>query len=189
MNVRRRPIRIAAGWGVALALAALVVTPAQAHQPVFLTASNRTPSRGPLLLDGTVSFAIYGSLPERGQERWVRARFKKGDVLNVELLLPNKRPESGQSSAEVPVAVIRDPKGQEILVAPDKERSTFDEPFSKTSYVHIASFRGTAEAGEYAVGVRSNTAGRFTLVVGNRETRGVVRGASRGSLTKWWSTP
>ena len=168
-------------------MVAMVAVPAQAHQPVFVNASNRTPRRGPLLLDGTVSFAIYGSLTQRGQERWVRARFKNGDVLNVELLLPNQSPESDQSETDVPVAIIRDPKGRETLVVPDKERSTFDEPFSKTSYVHIASFRGTAGSGEYAIGVRARAAGRFTLVVGNRETRGAVRGASSGSLTKWWS--
>jgi hypothetical protein len=166
---------------------AVAVVPAQAHHPVFLTSSNRTPARGPLLLDGTVSFAIYGSMSNVGQERWVRARFKKGDVLNVELLLPNQSPEVSHSFADAPLAVIRDPFGRETTVVPDKERSTFDEPFSKTSYVHIASFRGTAEAGEYEIGVRSNKAGRFTLVVGNRETRGVVRGASTGSLAKWWS--
>jgi hypothetical protein len=41
-----------------LALSLLGIMPASAHQPVVLLDSDTTPAAGPLLVDGTVSFAI-----------------------------------------------------------------------------------------------------------------------------------
>ena len=42
---------------------------AQAHQPVTLLDSDTTAAKGPLLVDGTVSFAIRASFAKAGQTR------------------------------------------------------------------------------------------------------------------------
>ena len=47
---------------VALTVIIAGTSAAEAHQPVQLTAANPTPDRGPLLVDGTVSFAVYAKV-------------------------------------------------------------------------------------------------------------------------------
>jgi hypothetical protein len=46
-----------------------MATPALAHTPVNLLNSDTTPSAGPLLVDGTVSFAIRASFTKSGHQR------------------------------------------------------------------------------------------------------------------------
>jgi hypothetical protein len=64
---------------IALALAATLAAPASAHQPVFLLPTDTTPNAGPLLIDGTVSFAIRASFTKSGQMQAFRAALKEGD--------------------------------------------------------------------------------------------------------------
>ena len=59
-----------------LALAIFGMAPASAHQPVDLLDSDSTPSAGPLLVDGTVSFAIRASFTKAGQKKAFRAGFQ-----------------------------------------------------------------------------------------------------------------
>lgn len=174
------------------ALTALLVAgtgnAADAHQPVFVDSTDSTAKTGPLLVDGTISFAVYGKFDAAGQQRWVRAKLKKGDPLLVELLLPNQDPEVGLPAEAIPVVTVRAPDGRRTTV-PTIARRTFDEPFSGTSYVFVSALRGTAKAGTYEIGVRSRGPARFTLVVGQREVRGVVEGESPRSanaLFDWW---
>ena len=44
--------------GAVLVLTLLGLTPASAHQPVLLRDTDTTPAKGPLLVYGTVSFAV-----------------------------------------------------------------------------------------------------------------------------------
>ena len=60
-----------------LALSLLGITPASAHQPVDLLDSDTTPSAGPLLVDGTVSFAVRASFTKAGQKKAFRAALKE----------------------------------------------------------------------------------------------------------------
>ncbi|MEK9957049.1 MAG: hypothetical protein VW780_09810, partial [Actinomycetota bacterium] len=53
----------------AIAAAALVVAPpAAAHQPVPLGPAESSPAKGPLLVDGTISFALFADI-KRGDRR------------------------------------------------------------------------------------------------------------------------
>ena len=84
---------------------------------------------------------------------------------------------------------MRAPGGKTFAV-PGTKRRVFYEPFSHTTYTYVASFSGEAREGVYELGVTGHGKARFTLVVGNRETGGVVEGESPQSsdaLAKWWS--
>ena len=67
-------------------VAALVLgsSAAFAHQPVVLLDTDTTAAKGPLLVDGTVSFAIRAAFTKSGQKKAFRALFKEGDVLAVQ---------------------------------------------------------------------------------------------------------
>ena len=58
--------------------------PALAHYPVNLKASHNTLSKSPILLDGTISFAVYADFNKAKDKRSVRFALKEGDDLNVE---------------------------------------------------------------------------------------------------------
>ena len=53
---------------VALALVFLGSSVAYAHQPVVLSDSDTTAAMGPLLVDGTVSFAVRAAFTKTGQK-------------------------------------------------------------------------------------------------------------------------
>ena len=66
-----------------LAFAIMVVTsPARAHDPLFLTAEQSGPETGPLLPDGTISFALYGRLDKAGDTRGFQVEFRQGDPIS-----------------------------------------------------------------------------------------------------------
>ena len=67
---------------------------AVAHQPVVLLNSDTTAAQGPLLVDGTVSFAIRASFTKSGQKKAFRAQFKDGDQLDVQYLIVDGKPEN-----------------------------------------------------------------------------------------------
>ena len=60
-------------FATVLALSLLGITPATAHQPVFLLDTDTTAAKGPLLVDGTVSFAVQASFNKSGEKRAFRA--------------------------------------------------------------------------------------------------------------------
>ena len=63
-----------------LALVALLpASAAKAHDPIILTPDQSTPANGPLILDGTISFALYGALDSPGDTRGFRVNFNEGD--------------------------------------------------------------------------------------------------------------
>ena len=67
---------------------------AQAHQPVVLLNTDTTPIKGPLLVDGTVSFAIRAAFTKAGEKKAFRAQFKAGDALAIQYLIVDKKPEN-----------------------------------------------------------------------------------------------
>jgi hypothetical protein len=75
---------------IAIALLAgllLPTNPANAHQPVVLLNSDTSAAKGPLLVDGTISFAVRASFMKSGEKKAFRAGFKEGDQLSVQLLI------------------------------------------------------------------------------------------------------
>ncbi len=163
---------------IAIALAISLAPAASAHQPVVLLDTDTTPSAGPLLVDGTISFAIRASFTKSGQKKAFRASLKEGELLSVQYLIVDKKPESALKNSLLPQLVITSPKGKKIVVALN-ERTTFFEPFGRTNYFYLSRVSQPAEAGIYSFVITSRARAAITVAVGDREVQGeVVRGAA-----------
>lgn len=153
-------------------------SPAQAHQPVRLTAANATPEQGPLLVDGTVSFAVYATV--RAQEtRGFRFGLRSGQRLEVQLLIVDKAPGNTVPASALPEVVITDPRGRRTVLTA-VERTPFLEPYSGTRYLYLARLSEAGVAGTYGVLVRSRSPRlvESVVAVGYREVPGRVVPAS-----------
>jgi hypothetical protein len=165
---------------LALAIGALlsVHTPAHAHQPVALLNSDTTAAKGPLLVDGTISFAVTAAFTKAGQKKAFRAGFKEGDAVNVQLLIVDKRPENRLKNSQIPTVTITDPTGARVTLKVT-ERAPFFEPYSSTNYFYLARYSGIAKAGTYNFVVTAKAKAAVTIAVGDKEIRGeVIRGAA-----------
>ena len=163
---------------IAIALAISLAPAASAHQPVVLLDTDTTPSAGPLLVDGTISFAIRASFTKSGQKKAFRASLKEGDVFSVQYLIVDKKPESGLKNSLLPQLVITSPTGKKITVA-IKERTPFFETYTRTTYLYLSRVSQPAEAGIYSFVITSRARAAITVAVGDLEVQGeVVRGAA-----------
>jgi hypothetical protein len=152
--------------------------PASAHQPVILLDTDTTAAAGPLLVDGTISFAIRANFTKSGQKRAFRAALKEGDQLAVQYLIVDKKPESALKNTLLPQLVITSPTGKKITIA-ITERTKFFEPFGRTNYLYLARYNAPAEAGIYQFVATSRAKAAITIAVGEKEIQGeVVRGAA-----------
>jgi hypothetical protein len=164
-----------------LVLAIIGSGSAHAHQPVELLNTDTTAVKGPLLVDGTVSFAIRAAFAKAGEKKAFRAAFKQDDpddiqYLDVQYLIVDKKPESTLRPAQLPTLVITSPKGSSITMK-FTERTKFYEPYSKVNYLYLARYRALAEAGEYSFVVTAKRKASITIGVGDREVAGeVLRG-------------
>ena len=162
-----------------LALPAVV----QAHQPVVLLISDTTPAKGPLLVDGTVSFAVRASFSKSGENRGFRAGFKAGDALAVQLLIVDKAPENKLKSAQMPTLLITSPTGLRTTLKLN-ERTKFFEPYSQTKYLYLGRLNRAAEEGIYSFTLTSRAKSAVTIAVGDREVTGeVLRGVKATPTT------
>ncbi len=151
---------------------------AVAHQPVVLMDTDTTAAKGPLLVDGTVSFAIRASFTKAGQKKAFRAQFKDGDGLEVQYLIVDKKPESVLKSTQLPTLAVTGPGGFKLTMKLN-ERTKFFEPYGKTNYLYLGRYSGTAKAGVYSFVITSRAKSAITVAVGDREVPGeVVRGAA-----------
>lgn len=149
---------------------------AHAHQPVLLLNSDKTPEAGPLLVDGTISFAVRASFTKAGEKRAFRAQFNQGDALAVQYLIVDKKPESALRSSSLPQLVITDPAGSKTTMKLN-ERTKFYEPYGKTNYLYLGRYNAEALSGIYSFVVTSKSRAAITIGVGDKEIRGeVVRG-------------
>ena len=160
----------------ALVLTLFSLTPASAHQPVVLLDSDTTPSAGPLLVDGTVSFAIRAAFSKAGQKKAFRAALLEGDQLDVQYLIVDKRPENKLKSSQLPQLVITSPSGKKITMK-FTERTEFYEPWGRTTYFYLSRISEVAEGGIYNFVATSRTKAAITIAVGEKEIPGeVLRG-------------
>ena len=67
---------------VALILVLAFASPLAAHDPVFLSEEHTSPEVGPLLPDGTISFALYGRLLAADSTQAFQAGFNEGEALD-----------------------------------------------------------------------------------------------------------
>jgi cytochrome b involved in lipid metabolism len=157
-----------------LATILLLPTSAHAHQPVTLLDTETTAARGPLLVDGTISFAIRAAFTKSNQKKGFRFGLKEGEDLNFEYLIIDKAPENKLKNTQLPQVVITAPNGSKTTLK-FNERSKFS--YSGTNYLYL--YRSTAPglSGTYSVDITSKAKAAITLVVGEKEIPGdVLRG-------------
>ena len=154
------------------------LVPANAHQPVPLLNTDTTAARGPLLVDGTVSFAVTASFNRAGERKGFRANFAAGDSLQVQYLIIDKRPENELKNNKLPSVVVTSPSGKRITL-PINERTKFFEPYGGTNYLYLSRISAVAESGIYSFLITARAKSSITVAVGDREVPGTV---TRGAL-------
>ena len=149
---------------------------AVAHQPVILLKSDTTAAKGPLLVDGTVSFAVRAAFTKKGEKKAFRAQLQEGDALAVQYLIVDKKPENTLKSKKLPTVVITGPGGFKLTMKIN-ERTKFYEPYGGTNYLYLARNNAVAKAGIYNFVITARAKSEITLAVGEKEIPGeVVRG-------------
>ena len=162
---------------------------AHAHQPVVLLDSDTTAAKGPLLVDGTVSFAVRASFTKSGQTKAFRAQFKSGDQLSVQYLIVDKKPENALRTSSLPSLVITPPTGSPITIK-FNERTKFFEPYGRVNYLYLARYSALAQAGIYNFTIKSKSKAAITVAVGDKEIFGeVLRGAAATPAVTPAATP
>ena len=146
---------------------------ANAHQPVELGSKNTRADQGPILVDGTVSFALRVIFTKANQERGFRASLKQGELLNFEYLIIDKAPENKMSLSKLPTVTITAPDGVKSVVK-FTERTNFYEPYGRTNYLYLARFSSTALEGIYNLSIKSKAKASITVSTGSKETFGQV---------------
>ena len=163
---------------------------ASAHQPVVLLNSDTTAAKGPLLVDGTVSFAIRASFTKSGQKKAFRAQFQAGDQLDVQYLIVDAKPENALRMTSLPTLVVTGPKGTKPITMKLNERTKFYEPYDRTNYLYLGRFSTPAVAGVYNFVLTARGKSAITVAVGEKEIPGeVVRGAVPVATPKPVDTP
>ena len=165
-----------------LALTFLGSASAHAHQPVELLNSDTTAAKGPLLLDGTVSFAVRASFAKAGEKKAFRADLKAGDSLAIQYLIVDKKPENALKNTLLPQLVVISPSGKSLTIK-FTERTKFYEPYGKTNYLYLSRYSAAAEAGTYSFTLTSRAKSSVTIAVGEREVPGEVIRGIRPSAT------
>ena len=149
------------------------INSAHAHQPVALTSTHTSANKGPILVDGTISFALRASFTKANQERGFRASLKAGELLNFEYLIIDRAPENRLPLSKLPTVTITAPDGNKSVVK-FTERTKFYEPYGRTNYLYLARFSSTAIDGIYSFSIRSKGRADITVSTGSKETFGVV---------------
>ena len=161
-----------------LASAILFSGVANAHQPLVLLDSDTSAASGPLIVDGTLSFAVRAAFTKAGQKKAFRAQLKKGEELTVQYLIVDKKPENALRTSSLPSLVISPPTGSPITIKFD-ERTKFFEPYGRVNYLYLARYSAVAQAGVYNFTIKSKSKAAITVAVGDKEIFGdVLRGAA-----------
>ncbi|NCX38178.1 MAG: cytochrome b5 domain-containing protein [Actinobacteria bacterium] len=172
-----------------IALAFLGTSAAQAHQPVDLLKTDTTAAKGPLLVDGTISFAVRAAFVRAGERRAFRAAFKSGDQFSIQYLIVDKKPENALRTTALPTVLITSPTGKKTTMK-ITERTKFYEPYGATNYLYLARNLFPAEAGIYSVLITGRGKAEITVAIGDKEIPGeVVRGALPTPTVKTSPTP
>jgi cytochrome b involved in lipid metabolism len=161
---------------------------AHAHQPVLLLDSDTTAAKGPLLVDGTVSFAVRASFKKAGEKKAFRADFKAGDALAVQYLIVDKKPENALKNTLLPQLLVTSPSGKSVALK-FTERTKFYEPYGKTNYLYLSRYSATAEAGTYSFTLTARAKSSVTIAVGEREVPGEVIRGTRPAASTAAATP
>ncbi len=196
-RVRRVPA-VVASVVMAVLVSWALASPASAHDPIFLTDEQVSPETGPYLPDGSISFAIYGSLLNPGETRGFEFDLRDGEELYLSLLIPDLAPETELADTELPTMTLMDPDGGERPIEANI-REPFSDPFSGTDYVTLFETVEPVPGGRYSVVVTGTSPTRFVVAVGTKEEfftpteRSVDRPSSfpgiAAPLNAWYTTP
>ena len=140
---------------------------AEAHQPLVLLDSDTSAANGPLIVDGTLSFAVRAAFTKAGQKKAFRAQFNKGDALTVQYLIVDKKPENTLRNNSLPTLVITDPAGSKVTMK-FSERTKFYEPYSKVNYLYLGRYSSEAQSGKYSFVISSKGRAAITIGVGEK---------------------
>jgi cytochrome b involved in lipid metabolism len=151
---------------------------ANAHQPLVLLDTDTSASKGPLIVDGTLSFAVRAAFTKAGQKKAFRAQLKKGEELTVQYLIVDKKPENALRKKSLPALVITSPTGSKVTMK-FTERTKFFEPYSRVNYLYLGRYSTDAESGIYSFEITSKSKAAITIGVGEKE--GVVGEVVRGT--------
>jgi hypothetical protein len=158
---------------VVLVFTFLALSPASAHQPVFLLDTDTTAAKGPLLVDGTVSFAVQASFAKAGQKKAFRAALKDGDQLAVQYLIMDQPPSNRLKNNLLPQVTITAPDGKKTVMK-ITERTVFYEKYSGTNYFYLSRLSAPAKAGIYSFVITARAKSAVTIAVGEQEITGEV---------------
>lgn len=161
-----------------LSLLALVSTslalapPASAHLPVRLTPVAKKIESSPIILDGTVSFAVYADF-SKPATRHIRFNHLEGDALEVQYLIPDVAMMRNMRKSKLPSIIITSPSGKkERLVV--NERTRFSKPYLPQDYFYLARISRSAEAGTYSIAITSKRKASALVAIGAKEIPGDV---------------
>ena len=163
---------------------------ANAHQPLNLLDSDTSASKGPLIVDGTLSFAVTAAFTKAGQKKAFRAQFKKGEELTVQYLIIDKKPENALRKKSLPTLVITSPSGSKVTMK-FTERTEFFEQYARVNYFYLGRYNSEAEGGIYSFEITSKSRAAITIGVGEIEgvVGEVVRGPYKAPKSAASSTP
>ena len=147
------------------------ITPALAHQPVAITDAHTSAKAGPIMVDGTISFAMRVNFTKANQERGFRISLAEDELLNFEYLIIDRAPENRLATSKLPVVTITAPDGTKQVIKLN-ERSKFYEPYGRTNYLFLSRFSETAKAGIYEFSIKSKGKAGITVSTGSKEVRG-----------------
>lgn len=158
---------------MALALLVGASAPSHAHFPVTLSTAHNKAGTSPILIDGTISFAVYANFTKAKEERFVRFALEKKEELNLEYLILDQAPTNKLKNSQLPTVVVTSPSGKRINLT-IKERTPFYEPFGKKNYFYLARINQSAESGIYTVRATAKSRASIVVAIGRTETRGDV---------------
>lgn len=158
---------------LAIAILAASALPVSAHQPVILATESARIEASPVLVEGSISFAVTANFTKSGERRYFRFALRDGEALKLEYLILDRRPENNLKSTQLPLVTVISPSGKKSNLTIN-ERTKFYEPFGRQNYLFLSRVNRVGESGIYTVELRSRTKGSVLIAVGSREIRGEV---------------
>ena len=169
-SVKQAPFRALA---LALLLTLSSALPVSAHQPVFLASESMRIENSPVLVEGSISFAVTANFTKSGERKYFRFALREGEALKLEYLILDRRPENALKNSQLPVVSITSPSGKKSSLKIN-ERTKFFEPYGKQNYLFLSRANRAGESGVYTVTMRSRAKASALVAVGSREVRGEV---------------
>ena len=171
-----------------MTVTALPTLSANAHIPLRLTSASKANSSSPIIVDGTISFAVYADFTatdlkngKRQAVRHVRFSHRAGEMVKVEYLIPDTRQMRNMKPRNLPKVTITSPSGKvEQLVI--NERTRFSKPYLPQDYFYLSRISKDAEPGIYTATITATRAASALVAIGYQEVPGEVLdfGARKG---------